>query len=137
MSEELVKYPEVDIRKDKTERINIYLCFMRDRTICVKSSNVDDVKKRYADEPAFHITEIVDGMVFHYLAGKTKNGDRELMLTKRMTDKEVGNDRIVHVLAIADRTGKILEVISEQRRMPREHLAQLDRWNAEMESQTA
>lgn len=117
-------YPEVDIRKDKTAKICLFLCFMRDRTMAVKATTIDEVKERCADEPAFHIAEISDGRVFNHLAGLTKVCGKEIIMTRKFCPE---TERIINVLMVLNPDGTN-KVLSEQRRLPREYLRQLDNW---------
>lgn len=128
MKREHVMYPEMDIRKDKTARINIYLCFKKDGTLAVKASSIDEVREKFAELPAFHVTELVEGQVFHYLAGMTKIGGKELLLTRHEIITENGTRRIMHEIGIASDFCPGYVALTSQRRMPREYLKQLDGW---------
>jgi len=128
MSYEPIIYPEKDIRPDKQGKYNLYFCFRREMTLCVKARCIEDIRKYYDGEPAFHITELVGGLVFNYLGGVTKCNGRELLLIKEQVNM-FGTDRIIHTILIVDEKGEMIKRLSSQRRMPRCYLEQLDEWN--------
>jgi len=118
-----IVYPEVDIRKDKNAKISMFLCFMQTRTMAMKATTIEEVRERCADEPAFHVVEISDGMVFNHLVGQTRMDGKEVILTKSFDD----NDRIMNVVMVLYSDGS-RKVISMQRRLPREYMEQLRFW---------